>query len=81
MTEFIENPGPNATKQDCELMAFYRLAARLKERFPRLPICLTQDGLYAGGPTFQFCADFGWHFIVTLSPAEARKNYLTKRAA
>lgn len=66
MTEFIENPGPDATKQDCEIMAFYRLAARLKKRFPRLPIGLTMDGLYAGGPTFQLCADFGWKFIITL---------------
>ncbi|HKZ84658.1 MAG TPA: hypothetical protein VJ793_13470, partial [Anaerolineae bacterium] len=40
MTEFIENPGAHPTKQDCELKAFYRLAARLKARFPRLPICL-----------------------------------------
>ena len=29
MTEFIENPGENPTKQDCELNAFYRLAEQL----------------------------------------------------
>jgi hypothetical protein len=29
MTEFIENPGENPTKQDCELKAFCRLAGRL----------------------------------------------------
>ena len=40
MTEFIENPGEYPPKQDCELKAFYRLADRLKQRFPRLPICL-----------------------------------------
>jgi hypothetical protein len=40
MTEFIENRDPEATKQDCELKAFYRLADRLKARFPRLAICL-----------------------------------------
>jgi len=50
MTEFIENPEPDTDKQDCELKAFYRLAERLKKRFPRLPICLALDGLYAGGP-------------------------------
>jgi hypothetical protein len=49
MTEFIENPGDKATKQDCELKAFYRLAERLKTRFPRLPILLSMDGLFAGG--------------------------------
>ena len=26
--------------------AFVRLAAQLKQRYPRLPICLTADGLY-----------------------------------
>jgi hypothetical protein len=43
MTEFIENVDPGASKQDCELKAFYRLAARLKQRFPRLPISLCAD--------------------------------------
>ena len=55
MTEFIENPGENPTKQDCELKAFYRLAKRLKKRFPRLPILLTMDGLFAVGPSFDLC--------------------------
>lgn len=32
-TEFIQN-SDGATKQDCELKAFYRLAGRLKRRFP-----------------------------------------------
>ena len=66
MTEFIENPGPAPTKQDCELKAFYRLAARLKERFPRLPMVLSLDGLFAGGPTFSLCQAYGWKFIITL---------------
>ncbi|MBC8492191.1 MAG: transposase family protein [Chloroflexi bacterium] len=37
LTEFIENPGENPSKQDCELKAFYRLAKRLKAEFLRLP--------------------------------------------
>lgn len=67
MSEFIENPAPNPTKQDSELKAFYRLAQRLKARFPRLPISLALDGLFAGGPTFQLCRDYGWHFMITLT--------------
>jgi hypothetical protein len=55
MTEFIKNPEETPTKQDCELKTFYRLADRLKQRFPRLPICLLLDGLYASGPTFTRC--------------------------
>jgi hypothetical protein len=66
MTEFIENTDPQASKQDCELKAFYRLAERLKQRFPRLPICLLLDGLFAGGPTFQRCADYNWRYLIVL---------------
>ena len=67
MTEFIENPGKNPTKQDCELKAFYRLADRLKQRFPRLPICLLLDGLFAGGPTFALCDKYHWKYLVVLT--------------
>ena len=66
ITEFIENSDPQASKQDCELKAFYRLAERLKQRFPRLPICLLLDGLFAGGPTFQLCTDYNWRYLIVL---------------
>jgi hypothetical protein len=66
LTEFIENPGEYPTKQDCELKAFYRLADRLKRRFPRLPICLLLDGLFAGGPTFSICKKYSWKYLIVL---------------
>jgi hypothetical protein len=66
MTEFIENTDLSADKQDCELKAFYRLSRRLKARFPRLPICLLLDGLYAGGPTFRLCEDHDWKYLIVL---------------
>lgn len=66
MTEFIENADPGASKQDCELKAFYRLAFRLKKRFPRLLISLCTDGLYANGPVFELCRLYGWRFMITL---------------
>jgi hypothetical protein len=66
MTEFVENPGENPTKQDCELKAFYRLTKRLKRRFPRLPICLLLDGLFAGGPTFSICEKYHWKYLIVL---------------
>ena len=66
MTEFIENPDLQPDKQDCELQAFYRLAQRLKQACPRLPLCLLLDGLYAGGPTFTVCATNGWKYFIVL---------------
>lgn len=66
MSEFIENPQANPTKQDCELKAFHRLAARLKQRFPRLPICLSLDGLFACGPVFLRCRDYHWRYVIVL---------------
>jgi len=70
MTEFIENADLHGDKQDCELKAFYRLTKRLKARFPRLPICLLLDGLYAGGPTFQICQDYNWQFLIVLQDGD-----------
>ena len=66
MTEFVENADLFQRKQDCEAKAFRRLAKRLKARFPRLPICLLLDGLYADGPTFQICKDYDWKYLIVL---------------
>jgi len=66
MSEFIENPGENVTKQDCELKAFYRLAKRLKARFPRLNVVLLCDGLFANGTVFALCRKYHWGFLITL---------------
>lgn len=66
MSEFIENPEPECSKQDCELKAFYRLAPRIKQRFPKLPIVLLLDGLFAGGPVFMICREYSWCFLIGL---------------
>jgi hypothetical protein len=63
-TEFVENENPFVTKQDCELKAFYRLSEKLKGRFPRLPICLCMDSLYACAPVFELCRNFKWSYII-----------------
>ncbi len=65
-SEFIENPGPNPDKQDCELKAFYRLAPRVKQLFAQLPICVLLDSLYAGEPTMALCHKHGWQYIIVL---------------
>jgi hypothetical protein len=66
LTEFTENPGLQPSRQDCALKAFYRLAERLAQRFPRLPICLVLDSLYAGGPTLTRCETYRWKYIIVL---------------
>ena len=42
LTEWIVNPAGEYDKQDCERKAFDRLAVQLKQRYPRLPLCLTR---------------------------------------
>lgn len=63
-TEFIENEKENVTKQDCEITSFKRLAKSLKQMFPRLPICILGDSLYACGPVFNICKENKWEFLI-----------------
>lgn len=73
-SEFIENNVEEAEgqkdlseerrKQDCETKAFRRLAWKIKKAFPRLPIILLADSLYASEPVMDTCRDNGWEFII-----------------
>lgn len=65
-SEFIENVDPQATKQDCELAALPRLLAKLAAIFPRLPICLLFDSLYANQTVLRLCRQYDWRWIITL---------------
>jgi len=69
-TAFIENTDPKATKQDCELKAFQRLAVQLKEHFPQLPLILLGDSLYACNRFFTLCRENQWKFIVTFKKSD-----------
>jgi hypothetical protein len=62
--EAIEND--EEWKQDSELKAFYRLAKRLKQEFPKLPLTLLLDGLYAKGPVMEICRKNKWEFMIVL---------------
>ena len=53
-------------KQDCEVKAFYRLAQRVKAYFPRLPVLVLLDGLYADGPVLELCRRYHWQFMIVL---------------
>ena len=73
-SEFIENNGEDAEsqkdmseekrKQDCETKAFKRLAGKVKKAFPRLPIIILADSLYASEPVMNICRGNKWDFII-----------------
>jgi hypothetical protein len=67
MSEFLDSDEYRNVinnKQDCERKAFYRIAKRIKERFPKLKVAVTMDGLYACGPIIRTCKDYGWDFML-----------------
>ena len=65
-TEFIENENEDVSKQDCELNAANRLLERIKRNYPRLPVCILADGLYATMPFMEMCSKYKWHYILNL---------------
>lgn len=64
----INQPGYDAefNKQDCEQKAFMRLAKKIKQYYPRLPICILADGLYPNQTFIQICQDNDWAYVVVL---------------
>lgn len=64
-SEFIQNEDPTASKQDCELKAFGRLAPQLKKDFPQLLLCLCLDALYANGTVMETCRQNQWKYFIT----------------
>jgi len=79
-TEFTENPprpgqSEEEYKQDCEHSGAKRLLPRLRKRFPRLPICLLLDSLYADGPIFDLCLELDLRFITVLKEGSIPSVY------
>jgi hypothetical protein len=66
MHEEMDLHDPQTEKEDCELKSFQRLSQRLKKQFPKLPICLVADALYACQAIVTICALFDWKYILTL---------------
>ena len=64
MSEFVENVEEEYNKQDCERKAATRLMARLKEKFPRLPICISGDSLYACESVIRTCEENHWAYLL-----------------
>lgn len=75
-TEFIENTNPTASKQDCELKAFARLAPRLKKDFPQLKLCLSMDALYANGSAMEICRKYRWKYFIVFKEGSLPATWL-----
>jgi hypothetical protein len=65
MSQWLVNSENMDDKQDCELKAFTRMAVSLKKSYPRLPVLLLADGLYANQTFFGVCKKNDWRFIIT----------------
>lgn len=63
-SEFVENVNDNKSKQDCEIKAFKRLAAKIKREYPKLKILISGDALYASKPVLDICKGNGWKYII-----------------
>jgi hypothetical protein len=66
MPEEMDMHNPQTEKEDCELKSFRRPSQRLKKEFPKLPICLVADALYACQAVVVICQQFDWKYVLTL---------------
>ena len=63
-TEFIENEKEDVEKQDCELNAAKSLMEKIKQDYPRLPICIQGDALYAAESIMELCSKkYNWKYL------------------
>ena len=75
-TEFIENEKENVEKQDCELNAARRLMKKIKQEYPRLPICIQGDALYAAESIMELCnKKYNWKYIFTQKTSRQKLLY------
>ena len=73
-TEFIENEKEDISKQDCEINAAKRLLKKIKKDYPRLPICVQGDALYATEPFMNLCREkYHWEYLFTQKDTRQKK--------
>lgn len=75
-TEMLTNEG-NETfdKQDCELKAFPRLTEKLHRLFPRTPLCLLLDGLYANQNVLRLIKARSWRYFITFKAGSMSERF------
>ena len=75
-TEMLTNEGyEQFEKQDCELKAFPRLVNKLRILFPRTPLCLLLDGLYANQNVIRLIQDREWKYIITFKEGSMPERF------
>lgn len=75
-TGFIENEAEDVSKQDCELNATKRLLKKLKKDYPKFPICIQGDALYAMQPFMKLCKNtYHWEYLFT-PKIQDRKSWM-----
>ena len=75
-TEMLTNEGNKEfDKQDCELKAFPRLVEKLRILFPRTPLCLLLDGLYANQNVIRSIEANKWKYIITFKEGSMSERF------
>ena len=75
-TTILTNEGQEEfDKQDCERKAFDRLAEKLYALFPRTPICLLLDGLYADQGVIRLIEQKRWKYIITFKKGSMPERF------
>lgn len=75
-TEMLTNEGNKEfDKQDCESKAFPRLVDKLKRFFPRTPLCLLLDGLYANQNVIRKIENHSWRYIITFKEGSMPERF------
>ena len=70
-SEAYAHQSEEIVKQDCESKAFIRLAKKIKQRFPRLPIVIIADGLYVSQRVLRTCKKYRWDYIIRYKKGSA----------
>jgi len=68
-----ESASDDKHKQECELQATYEILPLIKQKFPRLPIILLTDSLYANEPVLKLCKDLGWGYLIVRQEGSLKK--------
>ncbi len=75
-TVMLTNEGKNEfDKQDCERKAFERLTGKLHALFPRTPICLLLDSLYADQGVIRLIEQKRWKYIITFKEGSMPERF------